>query len=109
MARILAFGLLVLLLPAGPGASLAAASDICVDVRIGDDRAPSLTCLNQALQRTAARQHGTPQIEAPLSAASPPQRVGGFNLVATQQQMGNALGISAMPQRPREVFVSPLP
>src|SRR5262245_2673896 len=81
----------------------------CVDVQIGDDRTPYLNCLNGELQKSVQRERGTPQPAAPLSATSPSNQIGTFNEAAARQRMGNAFGVSPIPQRPaKPVFVSPL-
>lgn len=81
----------------------------CVDVQIGNDRTPYLNCLNEELMKSVQREHGTPQPIAPLGATSSPNQIGTFNEAAARQRMGNAFGISPIPQRPpKPVFVSPL-
>jgi hypothetical protein len=81
----------------------------CVDVQIGDDRTPYFDCLNEELQKNVRRERSTPQPGAPLSATSPSNQIGTYNEAAARQRMGNAFGISPIPQRPpRPVFVSPL-
>src|SRR5215510_10246076 len=81
----------------------------CVDVQIGNDRTPYFNCLNEELQKSVQRERGTPQPAAPLSATSSPNQIGTFNESAARQRMGNAFGVSPIPQRPpKPVFVSPL-
>src|SRR5215467_5979576 len=80
----------------------------CVDVQIGNDRTPYFNCLNDVLQRQVEREHNAPQITAPLDAKSPSNEVGIFNETAARQRMGNAFGVSPVPQRPPQVFVSPI-
>jgi len=81
----------------------------CVDVQIGEDRTANLGCLNEAFQRRVRQEHQTAQIEAPLSVHSSSNQVGGFNETAAREQMGNAFGVSPVPQRPpKPVFVNPL-
>lgn len=108
------------LLVAASGLSLVAAagsaaaqtqSDItqtCVDVRIGNDRAASLDCLNDALKRAAEREQRAPVPTVPLDAQSPSNQIGGYNDAAAREHMGDAFGVSATPQRPHQTFVSPL-
>ena len=91
---------------AAPGT---APTSTCVDVQIGDDRTPYLNCLNEELQKSVKRERGTPQPAAPLSATSSSNQIGTFNEAAARQRMGNAFGVSPIPQRPpKPVFVSPL-
>ncbi len=81
----------------------------CVDVQIGDDRTAYLNCLNEEFQRRVRQEHEVPQIDAPISGRSSPNQVEGFNETAAREQMGNAFGVSAVPQRPpKPVFVNPL-
>jgi hypothetical protein len=81
----------------------------CVDVQIGEDRTAYLACLNELFQRRVRQEHQMPQIEAPLSARSSPNQVGGYNETSAREQMGNAFGVSPVPQRPpKPVFVNPL-
>src|SRR5262245_3291005 len=82
----------------------------CVDVQIGDDRTPYLNCLNDEMKKSVERERGTARPAAPLSATSPSNQIGTFNEAAARQRMGNAFGVSPVPQRPpKPVFVSPLP
>jgi hypothetical protein len=91
------------------GSASAAPASTCVDVQIGDDRTPYLNCLNEELQKSVQRERGVPQPAAPLSATSSGNQIGTFNEAAARQRMGNAFGISPVPQRPpKPVFVSPL-
>ncbi len=91
---------------AAPGT---APTSTCVDVQIGDDRTPYLNCLNEELQKSVQRERGIPQPAAPLSANSSGNQIGTFNEAAARQRMGNAFGISPVPQRPpKPVFVTPL-
>jgi hypothetical protein len=81
----------------------------CVDVQIGQDRTAYLNCLNEAFQRDVAREHASPKPEVPIDAQSSPTQVGTANETAARQRMGNAFGVSSMPQRPSRVFAPPLP
>lgn len=86
-----------------------APTSTCVDVQIGDDRTPYLNCLNDEMQKSVQRERGVPLPAAPLSANSSGNQIGTFNEAAARQRMGNAFGISPVPQRPpKPVFVSPL-
>src|SRR5262249_53245888 len=90
--------------PAAPSDSAQA----CVDVQIGNDRTAYLNCLNDVMQRRVEHEKGIPQPEAPIDTHSQSNQVGTFNAAAAQQRMGNAYGVSPVPQRPSRVFVSPL-
>lgn len=91
------------------GASPAPAPDeSCVEVEIGGDKAPGLSCLNQQLRRAVDGVRPPANIP-PLDAASPAVRVGGFNEAAMQEQFGKNFGKSVIPFRPPPpVFASPL-
>ncbi len=89
-------------------AAPAEATQTCVDVRIGNDRSSYLDCLNANLKRQVEHEQGKPLPTVPYDVHSPSNQIGGFNLNAAQQQMGNAFGVSPHPQRPSEVFVSPV-
>jgi hypothetical protein len=80
----------------------------CVDVKIGQDEAPALNCMNDAIRAQVEHTQGTPSLTAPTDARSPSNEVGAFNNQAAQEQMGNAYGVSARPQRPKALFVNPL-
>ena len=81
----------------------------CVDVQIGNDRTANLECLNNAFQQRVQREHGTPPVEAPIGTQSSSNQLGTFNESAAREHMGNAYGVSAVPQRPpKPVFVNPL-
>ena len=80
----------------------------CVDVQIGQDEAPAFNCMNDALRAQVERAQNNPAIQAPIDARSASNQVGTFNNQAAQEQMGDAYGVSAHPQRPKPVFVIPL-
>jgi hypothetical protein len=80
----------------------------CVEVQIGQDRASQMDCMNDALRRIVEREHNRPLAEAPISANSPSNTVGTFNDAAARQMMGDAFGVSAVPQRPKNTFASRL-
>lgn len=88
-------------------AAAARAEETCVEVEIGAEKTPSLSCLNQSLRRKVAE---TRPVEAapPLDAASPSVRTGGFNLPALKQQYGPSFGTSAQPYRPAQTYPSPV-
>jgi hypothetical protein len=81
----------------------------CVEVEIGQDKAAALNCMNDTIRAQVEHTQGTPSLAAPIDARSPGNRVGTFNNQAAQEQMGNAYGVSSKPQRPKPVFVSPVP
>lgn len=91
-----------------PSPADADAAKVCADVRIGNDRAAALNCLNNQMQRKVEHEQGTPQPIAPIDARSQSNEVGTANDAAAREKMGNAFGKSAVPQRPNPVFVSPL-
>lgn len=80
----------------------------CVEVQIGQDRTSQMNCLNEALRRSVERERNAPGPEAPITAQSSSNKVGTFNAAAAQQMMGDAYGVSAVPQRPHSSFTSPL-
>src|SRR5262245_6951124 len=84
-------------------------SQACIDVEIGNDRTAYLECLNGVFERRVRQEHQTPQIEAPIDAKSSPTQLGVFNETAARQRMGNAFGVSPVPQRPKPVFSNPIP
>jgi hypothetical protein len=82
-------------------------SEICVDVEIGNERAPSLGCLNRRLKLQVDRV--APSLNVPpIDARSQDTRVGVANTVAVQQQYGQNFGRSAIPFRPQPTFANPL-
>jgi len=80
----------------------------CVEVQIGQDSASHMDCVNDALRRVVEREHNRPVPEAPVSANSPSNKVGAFNDAAARQMMGDAFGVSAVPQRPKSTFANAL-
>jgi hypothetical protein len=93
---------------AGASRNQTAGAMPCVEVQIGQDRASQMNCLNEALRRSVEREHNAPVLEAPITAQSASNKVGTFNNAASQQMMGNAYGVSAVPQRPHSTFSNPL-
>jgi hypothetical protein len=79
----------------------------CVEVEIGGVPAPALNCLNRKLRGEVDKVQ-PPSLAAPLDAKSQDTRVGIVNQSALRQQFGSNYGISAIPQRPTAVYVSPL-
>ncbi|HXJ01230.1 MAG TPA: hypothetical protein VNH44_08395 [Micropepsaceae bacterium] len=97
-------GLFFITVPAGAAdAPPANTKQPCVDVQIGNDRTSYLNCLNDEMQRRVEHERGTPQITAPIDAHSPSTQVGTFNDAAAREHMGNAYGVSSVPQRPAQV------
>jgi len=80
----------------------------CVEVQIGQDTASHMNCVNEALKRAVEREHGAPLPQAPVTAQSASNKVGVYNDAAARQMMGNAFGVSAVPQRPKTSFTNPL-
>jgi len=80
----------------------------CVEVQIGQDTASHMNCVNEALKRAVEREHNTPLPQAPITAQSASNAVGVYNDAAARQMMGNAFGVSAVPQRPKNSFPTPL-
>ena len=80
----------------------------CVEVQIGQDSASQMDCVNDALKRVVEHEHNRPLPEAPISANSSSNQVGTFNDAAARQMMGNAFGVSAVPQRPKNSFANGL-
>jgi len=80
----------------------------CVEVQIGQDSASHMDCVNDALRRVVEREHNMPVPEARVSANSSSNAVGTFNEAAARQMMGDAFGVSAVPQRPKSVFTNAL-
>jgi hypothetical protein len=85
------------------------ASTDCVEARVGNERAFSLGCLNQRLSQMVEQAHGAAQASVPpIGPGSSPATLGLATPAAAQEMMGNALGKSAIPQRPNLSFGSPL-
>ena len=80
----------------------------CVEVQIGQDSTSHMNCVNEALKRAVEREHNTPVPQAPIDAQSASNKVGVYNDAAARQMMGNSFGVSAVPQRPKATFTSPL-
>ena len=95
---------------AEPPADKADTDGPCVDVQVGNERAPDFDCINRKLRLQVEREHGVPAPTAPIDARSSSTAVGTANQAAAQQMMGSAFGKSAKPQRPAPpVFVPSLP
>ncbi|PKU22597.1 hypothetical protein [Telmatospirillum siberiense] len=101
----------ILSLPALSVAAAAAEGGVadgpCVEVEIGGDKAPSLTCLNQRLRQQVEQIHPTQNIP-PLDASSSSVKLGGYNQAALAQQYGANFGKSIYPFRPTSTYGSAL-
>jgi hypothetical protein len=85
-----------------------AGTERCIEVEIGGERSPGLSCLNQQLRRAVDRVQPTRNLP-PLDATSPAIRVGGFNEAGMREQLGKNFGTSVVPFRPPPpVFAAPL-
>jgi hypothetical protein len=82
-------------------------SETCVEVEIGNEKAPSLGCLNRRLKQQVDRVAPSSSV-LPIDARSQDIRVGVANTVAVQQQYGPNFGRSAIPFRPQQTFTNPL-
>ena len=80
----------------------------CVDVQVGQDNTSHINCVNEALKRAVEHEHNTPLPDVPINAQSASNKVGTYNDAAARQMMGNAFGVSAVPQRPKSTFTNPL-
>ncbi|MDR6674370.1 hypothetical protein [Xanthomonas sp. 1678] len=77
----------------------------CVQVRIGEDVAGQLDCLNQTLREAAANARlSAPPLAAAATALDPLQR-GQPTPAALRQRYGNAYGRSLTPQRPQPHYL----
>ena len=86
-----------------------AASTDCVEAEVGGERASTLGCLNQRLSQMTEQAHASAALPAaPIGAGSPSTALGLANQAAAQEQMGDAFGKSATPQRPQLFYASPL-
>lgn len=81
----------------------ALAEETCVEVEIGGEKAPNLSCLNQHLQKQVENIHPTGNI-APLDASSSSVTLGGYNETALKQQYGPNYGKSVIPWRPTNTY-----
>jgi hypothetical protein len=86
--------------------SVAPYEGTCVEVEIGGEPSPPLSCLNRKLRRDAER--AQPPVTVPsIDAKSQDVRVGVVNQSALRQQYGTSFGVSVFPQRPAQNFVPP--
>ena len=98
-ARDILLTALVILAPLSVGAE----EGPCVEVEIGDDKAPSYRCLNQELRSQIDSVKPAANLP-PVDAASPAVKLGGFNQQALKQQYGPNFGKSAVPYRPSQTY-----
>jgi hypothetical protein len=86
----------------------AAYEGTCVEVEIGGEPPPPLSCLNRKLRQDTDKTQ-PPVIAPPIDAKSQDVRVGLVNQSALRQQYGTNFGVSVFPQRPpTPVFISPV-
>jgi hypothetical protein len=93
------------IIPSSPHPSIL--SETCVEVEIGNEKAPSLGCLNRKLKQQVDRVAPSPNAP-PIDARSQDIHVGVANTAAVQQQYGQNFGRSAIPYRPQQTFTNPL-
>jgi hypothetical protein len=85
--------------PADNIARAGATDQTCVQVQISGQKPSAYDCLNQQLQRQAEGVTRAPQ-SLPLTATSPSNQVGTFNMQGVSEQYGQNFGKSAIPYRP---------
>ena len=104
-AALASLALVALALHAHAALATPPASAPCVQVRIGDDLAGHLDCLNQALREAVANARPT---ASPLAAAATtldPLQRGQPTPAALRQRYGDAYGRSLLPQRPQPHYL----
>jgi hypothetical protein len=79
----------------------------CVEVRIGQDRAGRLDCLNRTLRAEVDK--AAPTITGDAVSGRSPDQIGQPTTAALKQRYGTAYGHSLVPQRPPRTFAPPLP
>lgn len=79
----------------------------CVEVEIGDDKAPAFGCLNRQLQEHVEIVR-PPANVPPNGVESPAVRLGGYNQQALRQQYGPNFGKSVVPYRPAQTYANGL-
>ncbi len=87
------------------------ATDVCVDVKIGNDRSRYYDCLNGQMRQQAAHQANQQAVtQDAVSNSQPhsPTQMGLYNQAATRERLGSSFGHSVVPQRPQQKFVNPL-
>jgi len=89
----------------------AAPQKACVEVEANDQRAPSMSCLNEKLLPNSNTMNRPPPALSGAEAVMqrPSNQLGLYNRAALEHRMGNAFGKSVVPQRPpTPVPASPL-
>ncbi|WP_242111815.1 hypothetical protein [Luteimonas aquatica] len=86
-------------------ARAAAPSAPCVQVRIGEEEAGRLDCLNRMLQDAVQRTAPLANVDGP-DAQRVPIALGQPTPAALRQRYGDAYGRSLTPQRPQRMFPS---
>jgi len=87
-------------------ASPVLAEETCVEVEIGGEKTPRLSCLNQQLQKKVENVRPVPNV-APLDAGSSALSLGVLNETALKQQYGPNYGKSVVPYRPANSYGRP--
>ncbi|KAB7776701.1 hypothetical protein [Xanthomonas sp. LMG 12460] len=102
MIQRVALGLALALaaLPAHQGLAAPPPATPCVQVRVGEDVAGHLDCLNQALQAAATRARPAASPLTRAATALDPLQRGQPTPAALRQRYGTAYGRSLQPQRP---------
>jgi hypothetical protein len=82
----------------------------CINVQVGDARAPDLACLNAELALSVEdqlRRNAALQVMVEGVAPSSPTSQGLYNQAATRERLGDSFGHSVIPQRPSPVYINP--
>ncbi|WIH05341.1 hypothetical protein KHF85_02130 [Xanthomonas translucens pv. graminis] len=104
-AALASLALAALALHAHAAPTTPAATAPCVQVRIGEDVAGHLDCLNQTLRAAAASARpGASPLAAAATTLDPLQR-GQPTPAALRQRYGDAYGRSLVPQRPQPRYL----
>jgi hypothetical protein len=74
----------------------------CVEVRIGQDSAGRIDCLNRALRSEVEK--AAPTFAGNPASRKSPDQLGQPTPAALKQRYGNAYGHSLVPQRPTQTF-----
>ena len=78
----------------------------CVEVRIGQDSAGRLDCLNRELRAEVDKT--APTVAGDPASGEPPSRLGQPTPAELKQRLGSAYGHSLVPQRPAQTFAPTL-
>jgi len=104
-AALASLALAALALHAHAAPTTPAATAPCVQVRIGEDVAGHLDCLNRTLRAAAAKARpGAVQLATAATTLDPLQR-GQPTPAALRQRYGDAYGRSLVPQRPQPHYL----